>query len=365
MALTITRPYAVQTIARTAPTKNITGLFADPVSQKLYTQLTRIAASSLNVLIEGDTGTGKEVVAKEIHQHSTRADRSFFAVNCGAIPVELIESELFGHERGTFTGASEMKKGWFEVAEGGTLFLDEISELPLTSEVKLLRVLQEKEVTRLGSRQPISINVRLIAATNKTLGSRVRSGHFREDLYYRLNVAILKLLPLKARPGDVLPLSELFAQRYQHEHGITSPVSFTSAARAKLLGHSWPGNVRELENVIQYALLMADSHEIDHEHLTLGQGLDSLYEHTDPTEQATEAFDEGNTVDAESEAALMIRQGIARMLQSSPDNMLNDIERFVVTEAYQQCAGNQVHAAHLLGITRSMLRVRLKRYGMI
>lgn len=365
MALTITRPYAVQTIARTAQTKNITGLFTDPASKKLYTQLTRVAGSSLNVLLEGDTGTGKEVVAREIHQHSTRADRSFFAVNCGAIPAELIESELFGHERGTFTGASEMKKGWFEVAEGGTLFLDEISELPLTSQVKLLRVLQEKEVTRLGSRQPISINVRLIAATNKTLGSRVRSGHFREDLYYRLNVAMLKLLPLKARPGDILPLSELFAYRYQFEHGITSPVSFTRAAQAKLLGHSWPGNVRELENVIQYALLMTDSHEIDHEHLALDRGRGSLHDHTDLSDRTTEAVGEGNITEPDNEASLLIKQGVARLLQSSPGNLLGDIERFVVTEAYHQCASNQVHAAHLLGITRSMLRVRLKRYGMI
>lgn len=361
MALTITRPYAVQTIARTAQTKTVTGLFTDPASQKLYAQLIRVAASSLNVLVEGDTGTGKEVVAREIHQHSTRADRPFFAVNCGAIPAELIESELFGHERGTFTGASEMKKGWFEVAEGGTLFLDEISELPLTSQVKLLRVLQEKEVTRLGSRQAISIDVRLIAATNKALVDRVRSGHFREDLYYRLNVAMLRLLPLQARPGDILPLSEFFAHRYQFEHGVTSPVSFTPAARAKLLGHSWPGNIRELENAIQYALLMADSHEIDHAHLALDQGLGSLNDIKDPGNHASE----DTITQPENEASLLLQQGIARLLQSSPGNLLSDIERFVVTEAYHQCAGNQVHAAHLLGITRSMLRVRLKRYGMI
>ncbi len=365
MALTITRPYAVQTIARTAQTKNITGLFTDTASQKLYTQLIRVAASSLNVLVEGDTGTGKEVVARQIHQHSGRADKPFFAVNCGAIPSELIESELFGHERGTFTGASEMKKGWFEVAEGGTLFLDEISELPLTSQVKLLRVLQEKEVTRLGSRQAISIDVRLIAATNTALADRVRSGHFREDLYYRLNVAMLRLLPLQARPGDILPLSELFAHRYQFEHGVASPVSFTPAAQNKLLGHSWPGNIRELENVIQYALLMADSHEIDHDHLVLDEGIGSLHGITDQGVQINETVGEGTTAHLENQASLMIHQGIKQLLQASAGNLLSDIERFVITEAYHQCTGNQVHAAQLLGITRSMLRVRLKRYGMI
>ncbi|MEX1228369.1 MAG: sigma-54 dependent transcriptional regulator [Marinobacter sp.] len=365
MALTITRPYAVQTIARTAQTKSVTGLFTDPASQKLYTQLIRVAASSLNVLVEGDTGTGKEVVARELHQHSTRADRPFFAVNCGAIPAELIESELFGHERGTFTGASEMKKGWFEVAEGGTLFLDEISELPLTSQVKLLRVLQEKEVTRLGSRQAIGIDVRLIAATNKALVSRVRSGHFREDLYFRLNVAMLKLSPLQARPGDILPLSEFFAHRYQFEHGVTSPVSYTAAAQAKLLGHSWPGNIRELENVIQYALLMTDSHEIDHHHLAFDQGIGTLHGISDQLNQTNEAFFDDYARPPESEASVLIQEGITRLLQSSPGNLLSDIERLVVTEAYRQCDGNQVHAAHLLGITRSMLRVRLKRYKMI
>lgn len=366
MAESVSRPYAVQSIARIARPKINTGLYVDPLSRKLHQQLLRVAASPLNVLVEGDTGTGKEVAAREIHQHSGRPDKPFVAVNCGAIPAELIESELFGHERGTFTGASEQKKGWFEVAEGGTLFLDEISELPLASQVKLLRVLQEKEVTRLGSRKAIAIDVRLIAATNRSLGQQVENGLFREDLYYRLNVATLELRPLRERPGDILPLSEFFLIKYQFDNGLSNPASFSPAAHEKLLQHGWPGNIRELENVIQYALLMTDKPEIGAEALCLEYDRRGGLERRG---QARAQADEGAHRIEPSElgdnAAQLIRQGVAHLLKSSSGNLLNDVERLVVTEAYQQCAGNQVHAASLLGITRSMLRLRLKRYGLL
>ena len=221
-------------------------VFENPASKALLAHLQQIAPSDASVLIIGETGTGKELVARHIHQLSHRQNQPFVAVNCGAFAESLVEAELFGHEKGAFTGALTSKAGWFEEADGGTLFLDEIGDLPLTIQVKLLRVLQEQEVVRLGSRKSTPINVRVLAATNVNLEQAIDAGHFREDLYYRLNVVSLGLLPLRERPGDILPLARHFLKTYRQRlpHG---PTSLSECAEQVLIHHPWQGNIRELK----------------------------------------------------------------------------------------------------------------------
>ena len=236
-------------------------MFEDPRSRALLDRIKLVGPSAANVLIIGETGTGKELIARHIHQLSARGTRPFVAVNCGAFSENLVESELFGHERGAFTGALGARAGWFEAAQGGTLFLDEIGELPLHLQVKLLRVLQEQQVVRIGSRQPIEIDVRIVASTNIDLEKAVTAGRFREDLYFRLNVATLRAVPLRERRGDLLPLAHYFLREYSQRLGTN--VTLSSEAEAQLLnGYSWPGNIRELENVIHHALIVCDGQAI-------------------------------------------------------------------------------------------------------
>ncbi|MDU7557452.1 MAG: sigma 54-interacting transcriptional regulator, partial [Pseudomonas sp.] len=230
-------------------------VFKDPRSLELLNRIERLAPSDANALIMGETGTGKELVARHIHSLSYRRDEPFVAVNCGAFAESLVESELFGHEKGAFTGATTSKAGWFEAAKGGTLFLDEIGDLPLNMQVKLLRVLQEREVVRLGSRTPIPINVRLVAATNVNLADAVVAGNFREDLFYRLHVATIRLPALRERPGDILPLAEFFLEEHCQRLGYNR-ATLSPECERKLLDHSWPGTIRELENSIHHALLV-------------------------------------------------------------------------------------------------------------
>src|SRR5688572_11591104 len=221
-------------------------VFEDPRSRALLERIQQVAPSHATVLIIGETGTGKEIVARHLHELSRRQDKPFVAVNCGAFSENLAEADLFGHEKGAFTGAHTAKAGWFEAAHGGTLFLDEIGDLSLPLQVKLLRVLQEGEVVRVGSRQPQPVDVRLIAATNVDLQQAMAAGHFREDLFYRLNVTMLELPPLRERPGDILPLAQHFLEVYMRRLGAVSAELSPSAER-RLLEHGWPGNIRELE----------------------------------------------------------------------------------------------------------------------
>ena len=243
-------------------------VFEDPRSQELLARIERLAPSEANALIFGETGTGKELVARHIHRLSRRGDAPFVAVNCGAFAETLVESELFGHEKGAFTGATTSKAGWFEAAEGGTLFLDEIGDLPMAIQVKLLRVLQEREVVRLGSRKSIPIDVRVLAATNVQLEKAINAGHFREDLYYRLDVVSLELSPLRDRPGDILPLTRHFVEAYSQRLGYGT-VTISKEAELKLRGYSWPGNIRELENVIHHTLLICRNGVIERDDLRL------------------------------------------------------------------------------------------------
>jgi sigma-54-specific transcriptional regulator len=239
----------------------------DPQSQAVQRQLERLAPTAASVLIVGETGTGKELAARYIHENSCRQG-PFVAINCGAFSEHLVEAELFGHEAGAFTGAQQARAGWFEAANGGTLFLDEIGDMPLYLQVKLLRVLQEKQVVRLGSRKPVSVDVRLIAATNVELESAVEARQFRRDLYYRLNVASVRLPPLRERRGDILPLARHFLEGYRRQSGFEQ-VGLSAGAEAVLLAHDWPGNIRELENVVHYGLIMSQNGELEADDLRL------------------------------------------------------------------------------------------------
>src|ERR1700733_4930704 len=230
-------------------------VFEDAQSKALLERMRLIGPSTANVLVTGETGTGKELIARHVHKLSPRADGPFVGVNCGAFSESLVDSELFGHERGSFTGATIARAGWFEAAQGGTLFLDEIGDLPFSMQVKLLRVLQERQVVRLGSRNPVPIDVRVVAATNVNLENAVSAGRFREDLYYRLQVATLHIPPLRERPDDILPLAQYFLGVYGERLGLKDPALSADAVDV-VSQHSWPGNIRELENVIHHALLV-------------------------------------------------------------------------------------------------------------
>ena len=311
-----------------------------------------IARSGAPVLVTGETGTGKEQTARAIHALSGRKG-PFIAVNCGAFSEQLIDAELFGHEAGAFTGADRARAGWFEAAQGGTLFLDEIGEMPLALQVKLLRVLQEGQVVRLGSRRTVAVNARLIAATNVELANAVAGGRFRADLYYRLNVAPLHLAPLRERRGEILPLARHFIDRY-----AAAPVRIGTEAAALLAAHAWPGNIRELENVIQFALIVCRGGEIRPGDLRLIQ-LD-----LEPPEEDAVLAPVADAAPAEAALATDLAQAVHALLDARKPQALHRIEALAVRAAFEKCCGNQVQAAQLLGITRNSMRTLLRRHDL-
>jgi sigma-54-specific transcriptional regulator len=328
-------------------------VFEDPRSQELLARIERLAPSEANALIFGETGTGKELVARHIHRLSRRGDAPFVAVNCGAFAETLVESELFGHEKGAFTGATSSKAGWFEAAEGGTLFLDEIGDLPLNMQVKLLRVLQEREVVRLGSRTPIPIDVRLVAATNVNLADAVVAGHFREDLFYRLHVATIRLPALRERPGDIMPLAEFFMEEHCLRLGYNRATLSADAGR-KLLGHSWPGNIRELENAIHHALLVCRNQLVQPSDLHLVDMRSSGIRNEAPV-QISQSLP--GPIDLES--------ALTALFETNLPNLYEHIEETVFRTAYRFCHGNQLQTGRLLGISRNIVRARLEKIGEI
>lgn len=326
-------------------------VFHDPVSKAILDYVERIAPSDAPVLINGETGTGKELVARHLHLLSGRKG-PFLAVNCGAINDHLSESELFGHEAGSFTGATGKREGWFEAAHGGTLFLDEIGDLPLNLQVKLLRVLQEREVVRVGARKGIAVDVRLLCGTNVDLDHAVQAGHFRRDLLYRINIAQVLLPPLRERPGDILPLVDHFLKVYSKRMQQPLPLLTEHAARL-LISYQWPGNIRELENVVHFALLVAAEREIRPEHLKITGGWTG------------KPIVAGNTSPESSNAEPLhrIAEELRKLFTGAPGAHFDDLEKLIVDEAFRFSDHNQVHTANLLGISRNVVRTLLKRHG--
>ncbi|HEY8559864.1 MAG TPA: sigma 54-interacting transcriptional regulator [Pyrinomonadaceae bacterium] len=295
----------------------------------IYEQVSQVARSNATVLLRGESGTGKEMIAHAIHYNSLRSKQPFIKVNCAALPETLIESELFGYERGAFTGAERRKKGRFEMAHGGTIFLDEIGDLPPQTQIKLLRVLQEREFERLGSTETIKINVRLITATNKNLEEAIANGAFREDLFYRLNVFTIFLPPLRERKSDILLLAEHFLAKYEREHGKEIK-RISTPAIDMLASYHFPGNVRELENVIERAVLVCDSNVIHGHHLP-------------PTLQTAEVS--------------------GTVTQVSLTAAIETYERGLIQDALKSTRGNVARAAKMLDSTERILGYKIKKYG--
>lgn len=323
-------------------------VFEDPKSRALLAHIQQVAPSEASVLIIGETGTGKELVARHIHNLSARRNRPFVAVNCGAFSESLVEAELFGHEKGAFTGALGAKAGWFEEANGGTLFLDEIGDLPMAIQVKLLRVLQEREVVRLGSRKSIPIDVRVLAATNVQLEKAINARHFREDLYYRLDVVSLELSPLRERPGDILPLTRHFIDAYSQRLGYGS-ITLSPEAEHKLKGYSWPGNIRELENVIHHTLLICRNGLIERDDLRLSN---MRIERQD---------DSQHSLDHSAEA--LLERAFQKLFDEQVGALHEKVEDALLRAAYRFSHYNQVHTANLLGLSRNITRTRLIKIG--
>ncbi|KAF1028222.1 MAG: Transcriptional regulatory protein ZraR [Burkholderia plantarii] len=337
-------------------------VLVDPHSLALLEKIRMIAPSDANVLIAGATGTGKELIARHVHSLSRRADRPFVAVNCGAFSESLVESELFGHEKGAFTGAFSAKPGWFEAANGGTLFLDEIGDLPLSMQVKLLRVLQEREIVRLGSRASIAIDVRVVAATNVHLHEAVAAGHFREDLYYRLNVVQLAVPALRERPADILPLAHYFIEDYRQRLGY-GPRGIDSCAEQRLLTHHWPGNIRELENVIHHALLVSRHERLRASDLQISPAVvHAIPAGALPAQPAAPGgarVESGAPEANDSEQAF--EQALRQLFEEDRDKLYEYIEDLVIRVAFDSSQRNQIQTARLLGISRNVLRARLIR----
>jgi DNA-binding NtrC family response regulator len=343
-------------------------VFVDQASRALLALLDRVAPSGAPIQIAGETGTGKELVARYIHRKSTRTGL-FLAVNCGAISEHLAESELFGHEAGSFTGASSRREGWFEAAHGGTLFLDEIGDMPLALQGKLLRALQEGEVTRIGARKPTPVDVRVVSATNVNLEAAVEAGRFRRDLLYRLNIVPIVLPSLRDRPGDIPPLAEHFVGVYSSKLNRPPP-RLSAEAMDKLIRHGWPGNIRELENVVHYGLLLSSGEILGAEDIRIASSSTSTSEHTASVTRAPTAAEFGRSgaathVSEHARAVTRVCEALRECFVAPGTSLLRNIERHLVENAFHHCDSNQVRTAELLGVSRNVVRTLLKRYGLI
>jgi nitrogen regulation protein NR(I) len=319
--------------------------------QEVYKAIGRAAPTDATVLVRGESGTGKELVARAIYQHSVRSARPFLIINCVAIPETLLESELFGYEKGAFTGAVNRRVGKIEQANGGTVFLDEIGDMPFSIQAKILRLLQEKSIERLGGREPIPVDVRIIAATNRDLEAALANGRFREDLYYRLKVVTLWLPPLRERGGDIPLLAEYFLARFARDMGMANP-GMTPEARALLDTYSWPGNVRELANAMQKALIFSRGYPIHPEDVSRAMGGE-----TQPREVSDVRADE------------LLRQWLRQTLLAGDGKDVFEacLDRFaslLISEALDLTGGNRSRAARLLGISRPTLLAKIEKYGL-
>ena len=326
-------PELIAAILEAAAGESHAMVVRDPAMQATVRRAEQVAGSEASVLITGESGTGKEVLARHIHRRSRRAGGPFIALNCAAIPDNLLESELFGHEKGAFSGAVARRVGKFEAADGGTLLLDEVSEMDVRLQAKLLRALQEREIDRLGGSAPVRVNVRILATSNRDLPAEVQRGAFREDLYFRLNVVSLRIPPLRERPGDVAALADHFARHYAEVNGVPNrPLS--REALLRLTSHTWRGNVRELENIIHRAVLLADGPQIGIEAIELGPP-------------------------AQTPAANSGLGGIASLV----GRRMVEVERDLIIETLGHTLGNRTHAATILGISIRALRNKLRDYA--
>jgi two-component system nitrogen regulation response regulator GlnG len=340
-----------------------------PAMQQVYKLIGQVASTSTTILITGESGTGKELVARAIFQNGSRANKAFIAINCAAIPENLLESELFGHEKGAFTGALAQRIGKFEQCDGGTLFLDEIGDMPTTTQTKILRVLQEGEISRVGNNQSIKVDVRIIAATNKDLWQAVQRKEFREDLFYRLNVVRLNLPPLRERSTDIPLLVAYFINKFRLKQP-TGPSQIADDAMAAIQRCTWPGNVRELENCIQRAMVLASGNTI-----TLGNLPEEIIRGSRPgLNTADPAKAAGATPTAESlppagpdlskDAMTRAIETLFNFSRHDPDfKLLPAAERELIVRALAVTSGNQVQAAKLLGVTRATLRKRVDKFS--
>lgn len=316
-------------------------IVVDPAMRKVYELVENVAPSDLSVLIVGETGTGKEVIASAVHACSKRHGAPLVRLNCAALPLSLFEAELFGHEKGAFTGAVAAKRGLLDEASGGTLFLDELGEMPADAQAKLLRAIEDRSFYRVGGRRPVQVDVRFVAATNSELARATRSGNFRPDLYHRLNGITLRIPPLRERKQEILPLARKFAAEAARSMGTTAEPRLSSSAEAALESHPWLGNVRELKNTMHRAVLLARGGVVQPEHLVLEAAEVSVPAPSAPAPSAvTEAAPEGD-------------------LRAQ----LQEFERQRIVEALDACAGNQSRAAKLLGISRRTLIARIEAYG--
>lgn len=318
-------------------------LFRDPAMARVVKLADQIAPSDASVLITGESGTGKEVMAKYLHSRSRRAGKPFISINCAAIPEALLESELFGHEKGAFTGAVGRRIGKFEEASGGTLLLDEISEMDVRLQAKLLRAIQERLIDRVGGGKPIKVDIRILATSNRDLNEAVREGIFREDLLFRLNVVNLKIPPLRERPGDIAALSEHFVKKYSDANGLPER-SLTPEALNELTRAPWNGNVRELENTLHRAVLLSEGDVIDASAMLMPDGSNI------------------GTVPASGNLATDAAQAAEAISRTMVGRTVADVERDLILDTLDHCLGNRTHAANILGISIRTLRNKLHLY---
>lgn len=315
-------------------------IYRDPVMTKVIAMADQVANSDASILITGESGTGKEVMARHVHEQSSRANKIFISVNCAAIPENLLESELFGHEKGAFTGALHRRIGKFEEANGGTLLLDEISEMDVRLQAKLLRALQERIIDRVGGSKPVPVDIRIIATSNRNLAEAVKEGTFREDLLYRLNVVNLTIPPLRERKEDIIALANHFVQKYTEANGLPAK-TLTEETVNTLLANEWQGNVRELENTIHRAVLLSNGAEI-------------LPDVIRPPEALTNLDNEPAAAAAATAEA--VQQNLVGMTVA-------EVERDLILNTLDHCIGNRTHAANILGISIRTLRNKLKQYS--
>lgn len=328
---------------------------SDPSMKQVVALAEKIAPSEATVLITGESGTGKEVMSSFIHRKSKRKDAPFIALNCAAIPENLLESELFGHEKGAFTGATARRIGKFEESDGGTLLLDEISEMHPSLQAKLLRALQEKEITRVGSNDAVKVNVRIIATSNRNLEQSVQKGEFREDLYFRLNVVNLALPALRERPADIMELAQFFADKYAEANGVDKK-KVSKEAEEKMKAYGWRGNIRELENTMHRAILISLEEEIEADAIHIQDS--AFSQGSSSGGAATNAPDPAGVSSASANDTVENAEGVESLIGKT----IADVERDMIINTLDHCLGNRTHAAKILGISIRTLRNKLNQY---